>query len=191
MQREGVVAVAIGGLIGTDVACGSAAHLLTDGRAGIALDPVAGSQCCVALFVGRRQRLEFAVAGSITTAKLADDAVTYAKIQNVSATSRILLRKTSGAGDVEEGTLSELLDFVGSAVSAIDAPANRLTLQNGTTLDYDYLVITTGPKLSFSEVPGAGPLSHGGGGKSSGVGAESVASAGPGEGTGARENNSA
>jgi len=53
--------------------------------------------------------------------------------------------------------------FVGSAVTSIDAPANRLTLQNGSALDYDYLVITTGPKLSFAEVPGAGPV-HGGGG---------------------------
>ena len=50
--------------------------------------------------------------------------------------------------------------FVASAVSAIDAPANRVTLENSQALDYDYLVITTGPKLSFDEVPGAGP--HGG-----------------------------
>ncbi len=56
------------------------------------------------------------------------------------------------------------IDFVAKAVTAIDAPANRLTLADGATLDYDYLVITTGPKLSFSEVPGAGPLSSGGGG---------------------------
>jgi hypothetical protein len=55
-----------------------------------------------------------ASAGSNTTA-IANDAVTYAKMQNVSATSRILGRKTAGAGDVEELTLSELLDFIGSA----------------------------------------------------------------------------
>ena len=53
--------------------------------------------------------------GTVTTAKLADDAVTYAKMQNVSATSRVLGRKTAGAGDAEECTLSEVLDFVGSA----------------------------------------------------------------------------
>jgi sulfide:quinone oxidoreductase len=29
---------------------------------------------------------------------------------------------------------------------------------NGQTVPYDYLVITTGPKLSFEEVPGAGPI---------------------------------
>lgn len=46
---------------------------------------------------------------------ISNDAVTYAKMQNVSATNRILGRKTSGVGDVEECTLSEALDFIGSA----------------------------------------------------------------------------
>jgi sulfide:quinone oxidoreductase len=54
--------------------------------------------------------------------------------------------------------------FIAKAVTQIDAPANRLTLDGGDTLDYDYLVITTGPKLAFNEVPGAGPLTSGGGG---------------------------
>lgn len=56
------------------------------------------------------------------------------------------------------------IGFIAKAVTSIDAPASRLTLDGGDTLDYDYLVITTGPKLSFSEVPGAGPLTSGGGG---------------------------
>lgn len=38
----------------------------------------------------------------IPTASIADDAVTYAKIQNVSATDKILGRSTSGAGNIEE-----------------------------------------------------------------------------------------
>jgi sulfide:quinone oxidoreductase len=50
--------------------------------------------------------------------------------------------------------------FIPQAVTTLDAAANRLTLADGQTLDYDYLVITTGPKLAFDEVPGAGP--HGG-----------------------------
>jgi len=50
--------------------------------------------------------------------------------------------------------------FIGKPVTAIDASANQLTLDGDDTLAYDYLVITTGPKLSFDEVPGAGP--HGG-----------------------------
>ncbi len=53
------------------------------------------------------------------------------------------------------------IDFVAKPVTTIDAAASRLTLDGGATLDYDYLVITTGPKLSFDEVPGSGP--HGGG----------------------------
>lgn len=53
--------------------------------------------------------------GTVTTAKIVDANVTYAKIQDVSTTSRVLGRKTAGVGDVEEVTLSELLDFVGSA----------------------------------------------------------------------------
>ena len=52
------------------------------------------------------------------------------------------------------------ISFVASGVSKIDPAGNRVTLDNGQALDYDYLVITTGPKLSFDEVPGAGP--HGG-----------------------------
>lgn len=52
------------------------------------------------------------------------------------------------------------IGFIGKPVTAIDAVANRLTLDGGDTLDYNYLVITTGPKLSFAEVPGSGP--HGG-----------------------------
>lgn len=42
-----------------------------------------------------------------------NDVITYAKIQNVSAAERILGRKTGvGAGDVQELTISELLDLV-------------------------------------------------------------------------------
>jgi hypothetical protein len=40
----------------------------------------------------------------LPTAGLVNDAVTYAKIQNVSATDRLLGRSTAGAGDVEEIT---------------------------------------------------------------------------------------
>jgi hypothetical protein len=67
--------------------------------------------------------------GSVTTAKIGDDAVTYAKIQNVSATDRLLGRSTAGAGDVEEITCTaagrNLLDDA-------DATAQRTTLGLGT-----------------------------------------------------------
>lgn len=56
---------------------------------------------------------------TIATADVADGAITYAKIQDVSATSRVLGRKTAGAGDTEECTASEVLDFVGSTRGSI------------------------------------------------------------------------
>ena len=52
------------------------------------------------------------------------------------------------------------IDFVAQRVQRLDAPGNALELQDGTRLAYDYLIITTGPKLSFDEVPGAGPEHH-------------------------------
>jgi len=51
----------------------------------------------------------------VTTPRIADNAVTYAKLQDASATQRVLARRTAGAGDYEENTLSQILDFIGSA----------------------------------------------------------------------------
>ena len=52
---------------------------------------------------------------AVTTAKIANAAITYAKMQNVSATQRLLGRNSAGAGSPEEITLSQLLDWIGSA----------------------------------------------------------------------------
>jgi sulfide:quinone oxidoreductase len=52
------------------------------------------------------------------------------------------------------------IEFIASAVVTIDAEGNKLTLSNGDVVDYDYLVICTGPKLNFAAIEGAGP--HGG-----------------------------
>ncbi|MDZ7644582.1 MAG: FAD-dependent oxidoreductase [Woeseiaceae bacterium] len=49
------------------------------------------------------------------------------------------------------------VEFVPHEVTQIDPRAKRVTLANDALLDYDYLVITTGPKLAFDEVPGLGP----------------------------------
>jgi sulfide:quinone oxidoreductase len=49
------------------------------------------------------------------------------------------------------------INFIASRVEKISASENQLTLLNGETVNYDYLVITTGPKLAFEEVEGAGP----------------------------------
>jgi sulfide:quinone oxidoreductase len=50
--------------------------------------------------------------------------------------------------------------FIAETVAKVEPAANRLVLAGGGSLDYDYLVITTGPKLAFDEVPGLGPEGH-------------------------------
>jgi sulfide:quinone oxidoreductase len=52
------------------------------------------------------------------------------------------------------------IDFIAGTVTCINTEANRLELDNGKNVEYDYLVITTGPKLAFDEVPGSGPAGH-------------------------------
>jgi len=49
---------------------------------------------------------------SVGTSNITDDAVTYAKIQNVSATNRILGRDSSGAGAIEEITPANLRTMI-------------------------------------------------------------------------------
>lgn len=38
--------------------------------------------------------------------------------------------------------------------------ASQVELEDGTMVDYDYLVIATGPKLAFDEIEGLGPAGH-------------------------------
>ncbi|MGE0188690.1 MAG: NAD(P)/FAD-dependent oxidoreductase [Steroidobacteraceae bacterium] len=58
---------------------------------------------------------------------------------------------------LEEPLSKKDIDSISQLVSKIDAIGNEITLQDGSALAYDYLVITTGPKLAFDEVPGMGP----------------------------------
>lgn len=55
---------------------------------------------------------------------------------------------------------SKGIRWIVSAVTKIDAAESRITLQDGQALAYDYLVIATGPRLAFEEVPGLGPDGH-------------------------------
>ena len=47
--------------------------------------------------------------------------------------------------------------FEGVGAERVEPDHNRVRLRDGRTLDYDYLVIATGPRLAFDEVPGLGP----------------------------------
>ncbi|MBI5429252.1 MAG: NAD(P)/FAD-dependent oxidoreductase [Nitrosomonadales bacterium] len=52
------------------------------------------------------------------------------------------------------------IDFISTGVKRLHPEQNQLELNDGQTVNYDYLVIATGPKLAFEEVEGLGP--HGG-----------------------------
>jgi sulfide:quinone oxidoreductase len=52
------------------------------------------------------------------------------------------------------------IDWIPQLATAIDAEHSRVTVADGTILDYDYLVIATGPELAFDETPGLGPDGH-------------------------------
>ena len=67
-------------------------------------------------------------------------------------------RKRSGITFQIAGPLKRRgIDFIAQSVAKIDAAGSRLEMADGSSVAYDYLLITTGPKLSFAEVPGSGP----------------------------------
>lgn len=75
-----------------------------------------------------------ATLGTVGTSVIDDDAVTYAKMQNVSATNKLLGRSTAGAGDVEEITCTA----AGRAlIDDADAAAQRATLSLDNVANVD------------------------------------------------------
>lgn len=89
--------------------------LVVSGTVMVASDPSGGSTPTGTGFRHITSGTEDGAAKLVETADVSNDQITYAKMQNVSATSRVLGRKTAAAGDAEECTLSEVLDFIGSA----------------------------------------------------------------------------
>lgn len=75
---------------------------------------------------------------AITTAKILNSNVTYAKIQDVSATDRLLGRSTAGAGVVEEIACTAagraLLDDVDAAAQRTTLGLTAMATQSGTAL---------------------------------------------------------
>lgn len=78
-------------------------------------------------------------------ATIANDAVSYAKIQNVSAASKLLGRGDSGSGDVQEITIGSGLAMTGTTLSASGGGG-------GAPDSADYLVKTANASLSAERV---------------------------------------
>lgn len=67
-------------------------------------------------------------------------------------------RETTETGvDLAKPLRAKGIAFEPQEATSIDPAGKRLRLADGRELAWDYLVITTGPKLAFEEVPGLGP----------------------------------
>ena len=75
---------------------------------------------------------DITVSNSGDTWTIDNDAVTYAKIQNVSATDRLLGRDSSGAGVIEEISPSSVRTMLGLATSATTDTTNADNIGSGT-----------------------------------------------------------
>lgn len=87
------------------------------------------------------------VSASGATFTVDNDVVTYAKMQNVSAASKLLGRGDSGSGDVQEITLGSGLTMTGTTLSSSGGGG-------GAPTDADYLVKTANGSLSAERVVG-------------------------------------
>lgn len=94
---------------------------------------------------------------TIQTAEIDDDAVTYAKIQNISATARLLGRNTAGAGDTEEVTPTQATAMLDAATATVKGlvptpPNNTTTFLRG---DATFAAPATVAHASSHETGGA------------------------------------
>ncbi len=96
--------------------------------------------------------------GSVFT--IDNDAVTYAKIQNVSATNRILGRDSSGAGVIEEITPANLRTMINvedgatadqTASEIVSLLSDQNIATTGTLGSGDFTLTGTAPKITFTD----------------------------------------
>eukprot|EP01031_Cornospumella_fuschlensis_P027800 gene27800-33574_t len=54
------------------------------------------------------------------------------------------------------------INFIHGSSTGLDPVQKLITLHDGTSVTYDYLIIATGPRLAFSDIPGVGPAESNG-----------------------------
>ncbi len=59
--------------------------------------------------------------------------------------------------DIGKALAKKKIDFLAATVKRVHPEHSQLELEDGSRIDYDFLVIATGPKLAFDEVQGLGP----------------------------------
>lgn len=62
--------------------------------------------------------------------------------------------------DIAPALARKNIDFIGVGAKRVHPDKNQVELDDGRLIDYDFLVIATGPKLAFDEVEGLGPKGH-------------------------------
>jgi sulfide:quinone oxidoreductase len=62
--------------------------------------------------------------------------------------------------DIGPALARKKIDFIPVGAKRLHVEKNQVELDDGRLIDYDFLVIATGPKLAFEEVEGLGPNGH-------------------------------
>ncbi|MDP1654691.1 MAG: FAD/NAD(P)-binding oxidoreductase [Hydrogenophaga sp.] len=62
--------------------------------------------------------------------------------------------------DIAPALAKKKIDFIGVGAKRVHPEKNQVELDDGRSIDYDFLIIATGPKLAFDEVEGLGPKGH-------------------------------
>ncbi|TWB39119.1 NAD(P)/FAD-dependent oxidoreductase [Nitrospirillum pindoramense] len=62
--------------------------------------------------------------------------------------------------DLQPVMAQKKIGFETAGVRRVHPAENRVELEDGRSLSYDYLIVATGPDLAFDEIPGFGPEHH-------------------------------